>query len=109
MLVNAERAHKGEVLGTFAIYSKRVREPVEAELRLIDVATRMAGIAIERKLTEERIQFIASHDALTGLPNRTLLEDRLSQAVLYARQFDRWVTVLFIDLDNFKVLTTIWP
>jgi len=95
-------SHQGAVLGTFAIYSRRVREPVGAELRLIDVATRVAGIAIERKLAEERIQFMASHDALTGLPNRTLLQDRLSQAVLHARQFDRWVTVLFIDLDNFK-------
>jgi len=97
-------SHQGAVLGTFAIYSRRVRKPVAAELRLIDVATRVAGIAIERKLAEERIRFMASHDALTELPNRTLLEDRLSQAIVHAGRFDRWVTVLFIDLDNFKVV-----
>jgi diguanylate cyclase (GGDEF)-like protein/PAS domain S-box-containing protein len=95
-------SHQGAVLGTFATYSKEVREPTDAEFRLIDVATRIAGIAIERKLAEDRIQFMASHDALTGLPNRALLNDRLSQALLHARRYDHWLTVLFIDLDNFK-------
>ena len=79
-----------------------VREPTEAETRLVDIATRIAGIAIERKLAEERIHFMANHDALTGLPNRTLLKDRLSQAMLYAQRYGRGVTVAFIDLDNFK-------
>ncbi|THD44595.1 MAG: EAL domain-containing protein [Bradyrhizobium sp.] len=95
-------SHQGAVLGTFAMYSKEVREPSDAELRLVDVATRIAGIAIERKLAEDRIHFMANHDALTGLPNRTLLEDRLSQAMLHARRDDRWVTALFTDIDNFK-------
>jgi diguanylate cyclase (GGDEF)-like protein/PAS domain S-box-containing protein len=95
-------SHRGAVLGTFAMYSKDVREPNDAEARLVDVATHIAGIAIERKLAEERIHFMANHDALTGLPNRTLLNDRLSQAILHAQRYNRWVTVLFVDLDNFK-------
>jgi diguanylate cyclase (GGDEF)-like protein/PAS domain S-box-containing protein len=97
-------SHQGAVLGVFAMYSKETRRPTEAEQRLIDVATRIAGIAIERKLAEDRIQFMANHDALTGLPNRALLNDRLSQALLYAQRYDRWVTALFIDLDNFKFI-----
>ena len=52
----------------------RCDAPSAAELRLIDAATKIAGIAIERKLAEDRIQFMATHDALTGLPNRALLE-----------------------------------
>jgi diguanylate cyclase (GGDEF)-like protein/PAS domain S-box-containing protein len=95
-------SHHGAVLGTFAMYSKQVREPGAAEMRLVEIATRIASIAIERKQAEDRIHFMANHDALTGLPNRALLKDRLSQAVLYAKRYDRWATVAFIDLDNFK-------
>jgi diguanylate cyclase (GGDEF)-like protein/PAS domain S-box-containing protein len=98
------RSHQGAILGVFTTYSKEPREPTDAETNLINVATHIAGIAIERKLAEDRIQFMATHDALTGLPNRTLLNDRLSQAVLYAQRYDRWVTVLFVDLDNFKFI-----
>jgi diguanylate cyclase (GGDEF)-like protein/PAS domain S-box-containing protein len=98
------RSHKGAILGVFATYSKVPREPTDAEMNLLNVATHIAGIAIERKLAEDRIQFLATHDALTGLPNRALLNDRLSQAVLYAQRYDRWVTVLFVDLDNFKFI-----
>jgi diguanylate cyclase (GGDEF)-like protein/PAS domain S-box-containing protein len=97
-------SHQGAVLGTLALYSTTVREPTKAETRLIDTATRIAGIAVERKQSEDRIQFLANHDALTGLPNRTLLMDRLSQAILNADRYDRWVTVAFIDLDNFKIV-----
>ncbi|MER9584814.1 EAL domain-containing protein [Mesorhizobium sp. M0276] len=97
-------SHQGAVLGVFAMYSMTVREPVEAETRLIDFTTRIAGIAIERKLAEDQIHFMANHDVLTGLPNRALLEDRLSQAILYAQRYDRWVTLVFIDLDNFKLV-----
>ena len=95
-------SHHGAVLGTFAMYSNEVREPSASEMRLIDVATRFAGIAIQRKQAEDRIHFMANHDALTGLPNRALLKDRLTQAMLHAQRHDCWVTVVFIDLDNFK-------
>lgn len=97
-------SHQDAVLGTFAMYSNGVREPNSVETSLIDLATRIAGIAIERKQAEDRIHFMAHHDALTGLPNRILLNDRLSQAMLNAQRHDSWVTVVFIDLDNFKLI-----
>ena len=97
-------SHHGAVLGTFAMYSREVREPDQLEIQLVDMATRIAGIAIERQLAEERIQHMAHHDALTGLPNRTLLMDRLDQAIIAAQRNDQSVTVAFIDLDNFKVI-----
>jgi diguanylate cyclase (GGDEF)-like protein len=70
----------------------------------IDVAARVAGIAVERKLAEDRLHFMATHDALTGLPNRTLLRDRLAQAILSGERQHRCATVVFIDLDNFKII-----
>ena len=97
-------SHQGAALGVFALYSRTVREPTESELRLIDAATRLAGIAIERKRTEDRIQFLADHDVLTGLPHRGLLNDRLAQALRYADRYDRWTGLLFVDLDNFKLV-----
>ena len=56
----------------------------------------------ERKLAEQRIQHIAHHDALTGLPNRVLLQDRLTQAVAYSNRSGHPLWVLLIDLDRFK-------
>ena len=97
-------SNRGAVLGVFGMYARTVREPMEAERSLIEVATRLASIAIERKLAEDRIQFMATHDALTGLPNRVLLRDRLAQAILSADRCDRCATIAFVDLDNFKVI-----
>jgi diguanylate cyclase (GGDEF)-like protein len=58
----------------------------------------------ERKLTEQRIRHIAHHDDLTGLPNRSLIRDRLDQAILHAQRRERNVAVAFIDLDGFKLV-----
>ncbi len=97
-------SHQGRVLGALDVYSARVREPTEADTRIMTIAARTAGIAVQRKLAEDRIHFLANHDALTGLPNRSLLDDRLSQAILFARRYDREISVAFIDLDNFKLV-----
>jgi diguanylate cyclase (GGDEF)-like protein/PAS domain S-box-containing protein len=56
----------------------------------------------EHKQTEERIQRIAHHDSLTGLPNRLLFNDRLDQAIGLARRGSRRFALLYIDLNKFK-------
>ena len=56
----------------------------------------------ERIQTQERLRFMAQHDALTGLPNRLLLLDRLKQALARAHWRKRLVAVMFVDLDRFK-------
>jgi len=58
----------------------------------------------ERMNTERTIHYMAHHDALTGLPNRRLMQDRLHQAIMAARRKQRHVGVLFTDLDRFKVV-----
>jgi diguanylate cyclase (GGDEF)-like protein/PAS domain S-box-containing protein len=56
----------------------------------------------DRKAAEERVQYLAYYDALTGLPNRTLLQDRLAKALASARRRKDKVALLFLDLDRFK-------
>jgi diguanylate cyclase (GGDEF)-like protein/PAS domain S-box-containing protein len=58
----------------------------------------------DRKHAEDQIRFMALHDVLTGLPNRSLLMDRLTQALLQAERSHSRATVIFIDLDNFKLV-----
>jgi diguanylate cyclase (GGDEF)-like protein/PAS domain S-box-containing protein len=58
----------------------------------------------ERKQAEETIRRLAYHDALTGLPNRALFEDRLNLALAQARRVGEMLAVMFLDLDSFKVV-----
>ncbi len=57
-----------------------------------------------RKRAEERIHYLATHDGLTGLPNRAMFSQLLNLAIETARRYDRKFAVLFIDLDRFKVI-----
>ena len=66
---------------------------------------RVVGVATDittRKIAEQRIAFLAHHDALTGLPNRLLLHDRIGQAMALSQRNATFVAVLFMDLDHFK-------
>jgi diguanylate cyclase (GGDEF)-like protein len=57
----------------------------------------------QRKQAEQQIQLLAHYDALTGLPNRILLQDRLESALAGGRRYREKVAVLFLDLDRFKI------
>jgi diguanylate cyclase (GGDEF)-like protein/PAS domain S-box-containing protein len=58
----------------------------------------------EQKRAEEQIRHMAHHDALSGLPNRVLLDDRVGQAIAQARRGRTGLALLFIDLDRFKMV-----
>lgn len=58
----------------------------------------------ERKNQEAQLVYLATHDCLTGLPNRNLLEDRLAQAIAHAQRLQRPMAVVFVDLDRFKLV-----
>lgn len=74
-------------------------------------ATHYVGIMndiSDRKKAEEQLLYVANHDALTGLPNRNLLQDRLSQALAYEEYRRAPICVMFLDLDNFKLVNDTW-
>ncbi|HZX33649.1 MAG TPA: EAL domain-containing protein [Rhodocyclaceae bacterium] len=71
------------------------------------VVTHYLGILADithRKESEERIRYLTQHDALTGLANRSLLVDRLDQAIIHARRSDRRVAAILLDVDRLKVI-----
>jgi diguanylate cyclase (GGDEF)-like protein/PAS domain S-box-containing protein len=58
--------------------------------------------AIQLQHDARRLEFLAHHDTLTGLPNRAMFQERAREAVAHARRHDKTAAVLFVDLDNFK-------
>ena len=62
----------------------------------------------ERKQAEQHIAHLAYHDALTQLPNRALLTDRLQQAMAQTLRDQRRLAVCYLDLDNFKPINDVW-
>lgn len=77
---------------------------------LFDRSTKPVGaVAVFRDVTEiqrrtSELVFQANHDALTQLPNRNLLQDRLTHAIAHAHRFEQQLALLFIDLDHFKAI-----
>ena len=70
-------------------------------------ASRMTGTShdiTKRKQAEERAEYLATRDALTGLPNRVLLHDRLEQGIFNAARHHTGFAFMFIDLDRFKTI-----
>jgi len=95
-------SQQDKVRGAFSMYARTPRSPAPAELELARIAARMASIAIERCQAEEQIRYMAHHDELTGLPNRTLLQASMQLSLAQASRNQSMVALLFIDLDYFK-------
>jgi diguanylate cyclase (GGDEF)-like protein/PAS domain S-box-containing protein len=114
---SARSAHRALSDGSSSsvIHEYRILRP-DGQMRWIEERTRAIrdeagallrcdGVAIdisERKAYEARIEYLADHDALTGLANRNLLGDRVTQAMAQARRHNRNLALLFLDLDRFK-------
>ncbi len=86
---------------------RRAHDEMEQRVRdrtldLANANARLHAEVEERQQAEERVRHMANHDALTGLPNRRLLHDRLRQAIALAHRRRNKVAVMFIDLDRFK-------
>ena len=120
--VVGEEAYR-EIEGHFAralqgqpVSYQRVRKLPEGESRYLEVKLlphigdqgKVMGCFVvttditEHKLAQERIQRVAHHDSLTGLPNRMLFNDRLNQAISLSKRDSRRFALLYLDLDKFK-------
>ena len=99
-----ERPYESEILA-----ADGSRIPVEFEGRDLPFHGKVYRLSTvrdirRRKANEARIDYLAHHDLLTGLPNRALLQDRLEYIIGQARRRQKQAALLFIDLDNFKVV-----
>jgi diguanylate cyclase (GGDEF)-like protein/PAS domain S-box-containing protein len=93
-----------ELLGVIATYFKDRREPTEHEREVGAVASHLASIAIERDRWQQALYHQARHHQLTGLPNRSLILEKLDLAIERATNDGTTAAVMFIDLDRFKVV-----
>ncbi len=95
---------QNQVLGVLSLYSRQHDALHDLDVRLIGICTGLAGIAIEGRWAADRIQHLAHHDDLTGLPNRLLFNSQLEQALARAHRLGSSVALLFLDLDRFKII-----
>jgi len=80
------------------------RRVIERTAELSAANAKLQAEVFERMHAEQRVWHLAHHDALTGLPNRALLQDRLQQAMAQAGRGQHRLAVMFLDLDRFKAV-----
>src|SRR6267143_774013 len=90
--------------GALCALSKDSRAFGPEETRFLEAAASVLSAGLQRIDSETRLAYLAQFDALTGLPNRALLSDRFSQMIVQARRHAKPLGVLFIDLDDFKLV-----
>lgn len=93
--------------GTLVIAHGERAEPHPVELQMVEQLTRVISVSADRALSEATLAYQTLHDPLTKLPNRTLIVDRLEQALARLGRDDNRVAVLLVDLDRFKALNDI--
>ncbi len=112
-LAHAVRAKSGAIVtiegpagpfGVLGVQSRRVRQYNAGDLDFLQALANVLADALERQATEDQIRHRALHDALTGLPNRTLFLDRLEHALSRLPRYRSLAAILFLDLDRFKLV-----
>ncbi len=110
-VVEAAESAAPNIRGSVLVRSDGAEVPIEYSLSpLYDPRGVLAGaVFVFRDLSEslamaERMSYLAHHDFLTDLPNRMLLNDRLSQCIVAAERHNRHLAILFLDLDGFKLI-----
>ena len=91
-----------DVLGVMEFFSRASRPPDAVLLQSMRSIGAQIGQFMARRQAEERVHHLAHYDELTGLPNRSMFNQRLSHALIQARRNGKPLAILFIDLDRFK-------
>jgi diguanylate cyclase (GGDEF)-like protein len=94
----------GEFYGVIELFGREVRQRDEEVVKIATDISSQIGQFIARKEAESHLTFFANHDTLTGLPNRAMFNERLTQALARAQRLATMAAVLFVDLDRFKVI-----
>lgn len=92
------------IYGLLGVYSRKPGRFSQESLNFLRGITNTLASAMDRKVSDQQLMRIAQFDPLTSLPNRSLYLDRLLQTIHQARRDHRFVGVLFIDLDRFKMV-----
>jgi diguanylate cyclase (GGDEF)-like protein len=94
----------GEPVGALLLYARQRGFFDEDEMRLLHELAGDISFALHHLAQKARMDYLAFHDSLTGLPNRTLFADRLSQALGAARRDKRFASVVFLDAQRFRLV-----
>ncbi|MBA6225179.1 EAL domain-containing protein [Colwellia sp. MB02u-18] len=94
--------NSGKVIGTFAIYFKKVTSPTKKDFRLIEQFVSLSRIAIEREKADQLIWHQANFDHLTQLPNRSLVNEYIGNILKKTKRENTQFTIAMLDIDNFK-------
>jgi diguanylate cyclase (GGDEF)-like protein len=95
---------EGRTFGVIELFSTQAIRASEALIHLLHSLSAQIGQSFQRKLAEDQLRFIATHDSLTDLPNRSLFNERLRHALHQGTRYNRGIAVMFIDMDRFKVV-----
>ncbi|MGO5054085.1 sensor domain-containing phosphodiesterase [Lachnospiraceae bacterium LCP25S3_G4] len=95
----------GEMLGFLGLDSVRSHKSwSNYHIKLLKILSNLLTDGLTKIRSEKKIEYMAYYDHLTGLPNRTLFSDRLTQAIHLAKRNEKYIGVIFIDLDSFKMV-----
>ncbi len=94
----------GEVQGVILLYARSRDFFDEEEMRLLEELAGDVSFALHHLEQKARMDYLAVHDSLTDLPNRSLFTDRMGQALSAARREKRFASALFLDVERFRMV-----
>ncbi len=93
-----------KVLGVLVLYLKKDHQQQKSEFAFLQRVAHILSLGISQKYAEQKAHHLAYHDALTNLPNRLLLMNRLKQLNSFARRNNQYSALIYIDFDHFKYI-----